>query len=285
MGENSAIAWTTHTFNPWWGCVNVSAGCAHCYAEAFAHRMGMSLWTPGGERRMFGDAHWNEPRKWDRKAVAKGERARVFCASMADLFEDHPALIEPRARVFGLIEETPGLDWLFCTKRIENVAGMAPWGSAWPRNVWMLATVEDQTTANERVPVLLSLPAAVRGLSLEPLLGPVDVRRYLDPVFGLDWLIVGGESGPRARECFVDWVRDLVKQGRDKHVPMFVKQLGAAYSDPINGVVGVALRIPNNAAGLIGKRLADPAGRDPAEWPEDLRVREFPAVRDLAWRR
>lgn len=213
MGDHSKIEWTDHTFNPWWGCERVSPGCQHCYAEAFSKRTGHAVWGRSAERRFFGESHWRGPLKWDRWAVADGRRARVFCASMADVFEDRADVADERRRLFALIEETPNLDWLLLTKRPANVLRMVPaaWAEGgWPANVWIGTTVEDQTRADERVPELLKIPAAVRFLSCEPLLGPVE----LDPAWldGIGWVIAGGESGNGARPMHPEWVRRLRDQ-------------------------------------------------------------------------
>lgn len=121
MAKNSRIEWTTHTFNPWWGCVKVSPACKHCYAESWAKRVGSNVWGIKAERRFFGDKHWSEPVKWNAAAAASGMRARVFCASMADVFEDRRDLDVHRIRLWKLIEATPRLDWLLLTKRPEIV--------------------------------------------------------------------------------------------------------------------------------------------------------------------
>lgn len=102
MGKDSRIEWTHHTFNPWWGCVKVFPACDHCYAESWAKRVGSDVWGPTSERRFFTDSHWKEPLKWNRDAAADGIRRRVFCASMADVFENRPDLIAPRQRLFTL---------------------------------------------------------------------------------------------------------------------------------------------------------------------------------------
>ncbi len=137
MAKNSRIEWTTHTFNPWWGCVKVSPACKHCYAESWAKRVGSNVWGIKAERRFFGDKHWAEPLKWDVLAAASGVRARVFCASMADVFEDRRDLDVHRARLWKLIEATPHLDWLLLTKRPEIISRLAPWANQWPENVWL----------------------------------------------------------------------------------------------------------------------------------------------------
>lgn len=285
MAEQSTIEWTTHTFNPWWGCARVSPGCRFCYADGLAKRYGHELWRRKGERRMLSDANWRKPLKWNRDAERDGVRARVFCASMADVFEDHPQLPEPRARLWPLIEATPWLDWQLLTKRPENVAGMVPWGfSGWPANVWIGTSVEDQRRADERIPVLQGLPAAVRFLSCEPLLNAVDLSMYLPQAFeqqqggywlygpecdvygngkqwipgpALSWVIIGGESGPRARPMRVEWARQLGDQCAEAGVPCHFKQAGSVLA---------------KAWGAKGK------GGDPADWPEEF-PREYPRSR------
>lgn len=214
MGVETEIAWTDHTFNPWWGCVNVSPGCDNCYAEAFAKRTGHDVWGKDAGRRFFGDKHWAEPLKWE---------GRVFCASMADVFENNQVLGESRHRLFNLIEMTPRLTWQLLTKRPENVQRLAPksWLRDWPAHVWLGTTVEDQTRANLRVPRLVNGPGRVRFLSCEPLLGPV----ALD-LSDIDWVIVGGESGPRHRPFDLDWARTIRDDCFDACVPFFFKQVG-----------------------------------------------------------
>jgi len=223
VGKNSKIEWTNHTFNPWWGCVKVSPACKFCYAEAWAKRLGESVWGPKAERRFFGPKHWAEPLKWDREASAAGVRRRVFCASMADVFEDRPELTYWRASLWTLIDQTPNLDWLLLTKRAEKIAELSPWGNNWPRNVWLGTTVENQDAAEERLPHLLRTPAMIRFISAEPLLGPVDLSAW---IAGLDWVITGGESGPRARPSSPAWFRDLLAQCVLASVPFHFKQWG-----------------------------------------------------------
>lgn len=259
MGTLTAISWTDHTFNPWWGCQRVSPGCEHCYAETFAKRTGKDVWGKQAPRRLFGEKHWNEPLRWNRTALADfGRPARVFCASMADVFEDRRDLDVERMRLWRLIEQTPNLHWQLLTKRPQNVAALAPWGDAWPPNVWLGTTVEDQRRADERIPVLLDTAAKVRFLSCEPLLGPLDLSRWLylewmdalrlpgEPqsfrgeggwgreMFAsltqrrsdVDWVIVGGESGPRHRPLNLGHARDLRDQCLAAGVPFFFKQVG-----------------------------------------------------------
>ncbi len=221
MGKKTEITWCDHTFNPWWGCLRVSPGCEHCYAETQTKRWGHQLWGPEQTtpRRFFGDKHWNEPLHWNAAAPDLDHRPRVFCASMADVFEDRRDLDEPRARLWRLIEATPNLDWLLLTKRPENMRTLVPesWRGGWPPNIWAGTTTENQEYANLRLRHLAQLRALVSVLfvSAEPLLGPVSLDlvgaadvghgfqmgvNYLDQEYcHIDWVITGGESGPRGR--------------------------------------------------------------------------------------
>lgn len=218
MGKDSKIEWTHHTFNPWWGCVKVSPGCANCYAEGFSKRTGHAVWGAAAPRRFFGEAHWNEPLKWNEEAKKARERRRVFCASMADVFEDRVDLIEPRARLYGLIRTTTELDWLLLTKRPENIYPLtAKW--LFPHNVWMGTSAENQEYWDKRVPILLSIPVAIHFVSAEPLLGPIEMTGPLP-----EWMIVGGESGPR--QIQEEWVDSIQRQCVSKRVPFFFKQWG-----------------------------------------------------------
>lgn len=292
MTTNSKIEWTRHTFNPWIGCTKVSDGCKFCYAEELMDkRYGKAKWGPDGTRKRTAKANWNLPRIWDREAKLLGERHRVFCASLADVFEDHAALVEPRAELFELIDATPHLDWLLLTKRPENIRRF--WQGGRRENVWRGTSVENQETADLRIPELLATSdlGPISFLSVEPLLGPVDLEAaYLpcpnaadglamDPEtgayeccakcdytgvgseMGIDWVIVGGESGHHARPCHVEWIRKIVRQCASAEVPVFVKQLG---SNPVSAESRWGLR--------------NSKGGDPSEWPEDLRVRQFPEV-------
>lgn len=230
MGQDSKIEWTHHTFNPWWGCLKVSPACKHCYAETWAQRLGLELW--GGaksERRFFSDAHWKDPLKWNAQAQRAGERRRVFCASMADVFEDRADLEPWRERLWPIIEQTPYLDWLMLTKRPENVAHSVPWKRKWPGNVWLGTTVETQEYAIERIPLIADLPAAVRFISCEPLLGPLKLKRWLRPADkrrGINWVIAGGESGHHSRPMNPLWVEALRDQCMESDVPFHFKQWG-----------------------------------------------------------
>lgn len=242
MAETTAIEWTATyhddgtvtpgaTFNPWHGCTKVSQGCKHCYAETLSHRWGRNdLWGPTGTRKKTSDAYWREPDKWNRAAEAAGTRRKVFCASMADVFEDRPELTPWRIDLFRTIVSTPHLDWLLLTKRPGNVLRMydeaaQPLGKSpvLPDNIWIGTSVENQEAADERMPILAHIPAIVRFLSCEPLLGPLDLG------FGNwrpQWVIVGGESGPGARPMEEAWVRSIQEQCAGANVPFFFKQWG-----------------------------------------------------------
>lgn len=229
MAKDSKIEWTHHTFNPWWGCERVSPACKNCYAETWAHRLGLDLWTKGAPRRMMSDAYWRQPATWDKQAATSGRRDRVFCASMADVFEDRSDLDAARARLWQLVAETPNLDWLLLTKRPQCVRRFGPWGDEWPTNVWLGTTVENQRWAEKRLPHLLEQPAAVHFLSCEPLLGPINLSPWLSPGANgraVAWVITGGESGHRARPMNPEWARSLRDQCKEHGVPFHFKQWG-----------------------------------------------------------
>jgi len=228
MAQNSSIEWTDHTFNPWWGCSKVSPACDNCYAELWAKRMGHQVWGSSANRRFFSDAHWSEPLAWNEEASASRLRKRVFCASMADVFERRSELNPHRTRLWRLIEQTPWLDWLLLTKRPQNIGQMAPWGDDWPTNVWLGTTVESQPFAEKRLPFLLQNAAVIRFLSCEPLLGPLDLSPWFHKkeLYTIDWVIAGGESGPRSRPMHPDWAGKLLHQCQKAKVPFHFKQWG-----------------------------------------------------------
>jgi protein gp37 len=233
MGQHSKIEWTHHTFNPWWGCVRISPGCKYCYADTWARRIGMELWGKKAPRRFFSDAHWKEPLKWNREAESEGMRRRVFCASMADVFENRRDLDEARARLWPLIESTPWLDWLLLTKRPEHIARIAPWKGDWPTNIWLGTTAEDQKRANQRIPEILKHRAVVHFASCEPLLAALDLTPWLVDIVtgrrtkgGLSWVIAGGESGAKARPMNPDWAQSLRDQCEHAGTPFHFKQWG-----------------------------------------------------------
>lgn len=228
MGQNSAIEWTDHTFNPWVGCVKVSDGCKNCYAEReMDHRLHVVEWGPQGQRRRTGDANWALPRKWNERCRKLGIRERVFCASLADVFEGRADLDQHRSDLFRLIDETPYLDWLLLTKRPQHVEVMIPqrWWD-WPRHVWLGTSIENQEAADSRISFLSDSPATQTFLSIEPLLGPVNLYMGDWDHRAADWVIVGGESGPNARPMHPSWVRSIRDQCVDAEVPFFFKQWG-----------------------------------------------------------
>jgi protein gp37 len=186
VGEETKIQWCHHTLNMWIGCTKVSAGCKACYASVSTpvrvlRAKGEETWGADAERHETKEWARNL-RRWNREALASKERRRVFCASLADVFEDHQALPEKRARLWPELEAAVGLDIMLLTKRPENVLGMVPsaWLRRWPAHVWLGTTVEDQEQADRRIPLLLRIPARVKFLSCEPLLEQIDIRRYLD---------------------------------------------------------------------------------------------------------
>lgn len=431
MGEATKIQWCDATFNPWRGCEHATLpdgsshpGCDHCYAEAMSKRNPSALgtWGGSGTRVRAADAMWRQPLKWNREAEQAGERRRVFCASLADVFEDWSGPIldskgqqlfcccqcgerwagkpydpydykqktqyckresvgcrgygddivmtmaDLRRDLFALIDQCPWLDFLLLTKRPQNVRRMWPAKSdmqpvfpgmpgplgepmpcvvqgAYRENCQLITSISNQPTADAMIPELLKLRdlVPVLGLSAEPLLGPIDlglssatcdccdrwpsrwvnlprevrgdwpighhtvaapgVYRAASNRHGalsvetaggllgikpaeftamgpLDWVIIGGESGPNARPCDIAWIRSLVDQCRAAGVAAFVKQLGSlveAYEaiDPLDQFpAGTNFRQGRGDSARI--LLKDSKGGDPAEWPEDLRVREFP---------
>lgn len=223
MAQDTIIAWTHHTFNPWWGCTKVSDGCKNCYAERQSSRWGFSLWGPRATRRITSEDNWRKPRQWNREAELAGERRRVFCGSMMDWAEKRPELVAPRLRLWDTIRATPWLDWQLLTKRPENIAEFLPddWGAGYP-NVWLGTSIEDMRV-EQRAHVLRELPAVVRFISYEPALGPLHELDLTD----IDWVIYGGESGPDFRDHDPEWAR-LMRRACDRRgVAFFFKQSAA----------------------------------------------------------
>lgn len=232
MGKVTKIAWCNHTFNPWIGCLKIATECHHCYAESLATHWGWKVWGPVANtpRRVTSAANWKKPLSWNREAQTQGHRRSVFCASLADVFEEHPDVVEARSRLWVLIEQTPWLNWLLLTKRPEHMRTMTPatWRDQWPDNVWAGTSAGTQENADRNIPYLLDAPAVVHFVSDEPQLEPVNFRPYLRE---LQWLICGGESGVKARPFDLDWARDVRNQCVEAKVPFFLKQIGGRYHD------------------------------------------------------
>lgn len=254
MGANSKIEWCDHTWNPWIGCTKISPGCANCYAESedARRKWTQSGWGFGAPRYRTSEANWKKPLAWNAQAKNSTVKPKIFCASLADWL-DLEAPVEWLAALLDLIAETPNLHWLLLTKRPETI-----WEALlaakfhvhpqtggtlirnWfdripPENVWMGVTTEDQERADERIPMLLSIPAKVHWLSVEPLLGPIQMNTFLNPQpyicpkplgARIDWVVVGGESGVNARPCDPQWVRHIRDQCLLQEVPFFFKQWG-----------------------------------------------------------
>jgi protein gp37 len=241
------------TFNAWVGCTKVSDACTNCYAEAWAKRAGTpQLWT--GDRRRTTAAYWQQPLKWNEEAARTGIRRKVFCCSLADVF-DNQVPSRWRDDLWHRIDQTPHLDWLLLTKRPQNIAKMLPspsigapeWGDGW-QNVWLGTTCEDQEHYRMRYRHLSNVPARIRFISYEPALGPLRLDWPLSPrAIKPDWVIVGGESGGGARPMDARWAKMVLDTCREDGIKFFMKQMG--------GVV---------------KRSMPPI-------PDDLMVREMPA--------
>lgn len=350
MATETKIQWTDSTFNPWRGCTKVHTGCTHCYAETLAKRNPntLGIWGPHGKRVLASNAIWKQPVKWNMEAAAYDGQHRVFCASLADVFEDwqgpitsagkdpvylakngrassgkdRMTLDDVRQRLFELIDNTPNLTWQILTKRPGNIRKMwpeltpagnldpiasAPYGHSsrsYRKNVHLLYSASDQESLEAGIGELLKCRdlVPVLGLSLEPLVGPIDLAEYTGAPFGgnfqnrlIDWVIIGGESGHGARPCNVEWIRDIIAQCKAAGVPCFVKQLGARIYDssrhsanPKYRTVtqedidqdpeGVAQALHDELVAMSMPFVTEPKGGDWSEWPADLRVREFPGV-------
>ena len=225
MGKTTGISWTDATWNPWQGCTKVSDGCKNCYMYREKTRYGQDPFTVVRSKPHT----FNAPLKWNLP-----ERSRIFVCSWSDFF--HKDADEWRNEAWGIIGALPQYDFLIPTKRIERVDGIVP------SNVWLGVSVENQETADKRVPLLMATNATVKWVSAEPLLGPV----YLP--YQVDWVVVGGESGQNARPMDIEWARDLREECWVTATPYFLKQLGGW---------------PN-------------ALHEMSDFPEDMRVREFP---------
>ena len=239
MGEQSKISWTHHTFNPWIGCTKVSPGCKHCYAEGTAKFRGWAEWGPGKPRKPKAESGWKEPLAWNRKAEAARVFRRVFCASLADVFDDE-APEGGRERLARTIAATPNLIWMLLTKRPERIHSYRPLFRRYGKRIWLGATMENQEWFETRWPILCKEHwAAVRFASMEPLLGPIHIPpQAIAPAVvkngvhhgthQLNWIITGGESGFAAtvRPMHPEWVRPIRNICQAQAVPFHFKQWG-----------------------------------------------------------
>lgn len=216
------------------GCTKISPGCLNCYAETLVDKRFKHVkWGRGNPRKRTSVDNWKQPLRWNRQAVEAGTHTRVFCASLADVF-DNEVPKQWRDDLFALIRDTPNLDWQILTKRPGEAAKYAA-THPWPDNAWVGTSVEDQKRA-VRAQIITKIPAPVRFLSVEPLLGPVQLD-----LTGIDWVIVGGESGNQCRPMETDWARSVRDQCRAAGVPFFFKQVGGRSPDAgghlLDGVV------------------------------------------------
>lgn len=265
------IQWTDRTWNPVMGCSRVSPGCLNCYAEKIAARFSKEGLPFHLFAEQFPRPHWTGRVEVNETALVEPLRwrspARVFVNSMSDLF--HEGLHDDSiVRVFRVMQRCPHLTFQVLTKRALRMSDVVPYvrDLVGPLdNVWLGVSVENQAAADERIPLLIDTPAAVRFVSYEPALGAIDWYQCgaLEAAGdgSLHWIIVGGESGRGARPFLVDWARHTLEQFRGSPCAVFVKQLG---SHPVSGYAGQRLV------------LRDSHGGDIEEWPKDIRVRDWP---------
>lgn len=276
-------------------CVKVSPGCTNCYASTMQRRFGLPPFEVG--KRQDVEVFFDIKKCQD--VLRRKKPTKWFWEDMSDLFGEwvpfgwldlcfatmaltrwhtHQVLTKRADRMLEYVAALVA-DPLRLLPAIELLAPTRVDAALFPpfRNIWLGVSAEDQERVDERIPLLLQTPAAVRFVSAEPLLGPMDLAHYLRASWngllsrlGLDWIIVGGESGPKARPCDVAWIRSIVRQCRAASVPVFVKQLGSRpVTDHRTRPAGEPL--------YWTQALRDRKGGDPSEWPEYLRVREFPA--------
>ena len=292
MSEKSGIAWTNATWNPVTGCTKVSQGCKHCYAEREWGRLSVNQKATAYYGREFTDIRCH-PDRLTEGPIRWRKPRMIFVNSMSDLFHEKVPF-EFIDEVFEVINCSPMHTFQILTKRPERMLEYFQRSEiAWAvdegplDNVWLGVSVEDQATADERVPLLLQAPAAVRWVSAEPLLDSVEINFALKNRLdqhgnwrsgsGLAWVVCGAESGPRARPMHAEWARKLRDDCAAAGVPFFMKQLGAAFVGPDDGFGLFGAVAPYTSAKTYAfKRLKDRAGANMEEWPEDLRVREWP---------
>jgi len=317
MADKSKIAWTDATWNPVSGCSKVSEGCRNCYAERDWPRL--SKLVPAYAGRNFENVvchpeRLDQPLRWKRPR-------KIFVNSMSDLF--HPDVPEGFIdRVFAIMALCPQHTFQILTKRPERMnrywrhledeeldriltrEDMVMSTPEWPpngftdgpspdfSNIWFGVSIENQETADERIPILLKTPVergAKRWVLIEPMIGRIVLEEVPVGMFGpprwkgrpeslprIDWVVLGGESGPNARVMEVEWIRRIKYECENAGVPLFIKQLGAAYSDPVDGIAGAGCKISEEAIYLLKRRLKHRSGADMEEWPKDLLVREYP---------
>ena len=275
MGEHTKIAWADSTWNPWIGCTHAGSGCDHCYAEMQNkfRRWNGGTWGNAAPRRVTAEQTWRDPLNWEDKARAgrvgkDAERWLVFAGDLCDIF-DRLGDKNARTRMWELFRQTPHLTWLILTKRPQHISKFLPadWGEGY-RNVWLGVTVENRKNGYPRIKALRRVPATMRFLSCEPLLeGLPDIE-----LTGIDWVIVGGESGSEARRFDVEWARAIRERCQESSVAFFFKQLGSA---PF--VDGSPFKPDHCKA--TGAR--DRQGVMVENFPPDLQVQTWPAKRRI----
>lgn len=256
MGKDTKISWCDASFNPWIGCTKVHEGCKFCYAEELMdNRYHTVEWGATGTRKKT--KTWKEPVKWNKEAEKLGVKYKVFCASLADIFEDRNDLTPWRKELFKLIDDTPNLNWQILTKRPENIRKM--WEGGYRNNIWRGTSPCNQTTFDTSVIPLIQTNdlSPIAFLSFEPLIGPVTITECL--INHIHWAIIGGESGDKARECKLEWIEDLKNQCIVAGIPVFVKQLGSN---------------PTKQGNLY--KTSDRKGDIQEEFPISLIIRQFP---------
>lgn len=280
MGTKTKIAWTHHTANLWWGCTEVHEGCDHCYAKTFDKRVGGNHWGARSPRRPI-KSIWKNVTDWQKAAMDKGERNYVFCGSMMDIFErSQPLALKDRLtgdetgtlrnRYFEeVIPATPNLFHLLLSKRPQNIKRFVPvdWFVRPPHNTAYGYSASTQASLEKGIEHLLGMPG-FRFLSLEPLLDRIDISPYIyqhfsadDPRYlprreGIDWVIIGGESGAGSRPCNPAWIEEIVDLCQKSGTAVFVKQMGGVWAKQMGAIDG--------------------KGEDMSEWPKRLQVQEWP---------
>lgn len=231
MADTTNISWTDHTFNPWWGCTKVSPGCDNCYAEKLDKRTGGDFWNVNLAPRITSNDNWIKPLRWNLQAVESGIRHKVFCGSMMD-WCDNKVSPDVRDRLFGLIRRTPMLDWQLLTKRETLIKKCLPkdWDQGY-ENVWLGVSVENKKHGIPRIERLRDIPAKVKFLSIEPLLENISSPCGFIDLEGIDWVIVGGESGPGYRPMNPEWVTPIINNCHSQNVPLWFKQWGGTKKD------------------------------------------------------